>query len=332
MDTFVDSSWYFIRYVDAHRDDVPWERAHVDRWLPVDQYIGGVEHAILHLLYARFFTKVLYDAGLVGFTEPFANLFTQGMIYRDGAKMSKSKGNVVSPDEYVARYGADTLRLFTLFMGPPDQDKNWTDGGIAGAHRFLERLWRLAGEVAERTDGAGFPDDADPGASSEALEVLRKAHWAIAKVTDDIERRLMFNTAIAACMELLNTIDRARRTLVEDEAGRQVLRFATGVLLALVQPFAPHVAEELWERHGAERLWLRPWPRADERFLTVDTFECVVQVNGKVRDRVTLERSLSREEVLAAARALPNVRAHLEGRTVVKEVVVPEKLVNLVVR
>jgi leucyl-tRNA synthetase len=332
MDTFVDSSWYYIRYVDADDDESAWDRRAVDWWLPVGQYIGGVEHAILHLLYARFFTKVLYDAGLVGFTEPFANLFAQGMIYKDGAKMSKSKGNVVAPDELVARYGADALRLYVLFMGPPDQDKEWQDTGIAGTYRFLERMWRTVGEIAESIPGPATTSLLEPGERPEALALARKAHWAIAKVTSDIDERLHFNTAVAACMELLNVVERSRAPLAEDEAGRASLRAAAGVLVALVQPFSPHIAEELWERLGGRDLRSEPWPVAEPRFLVADTFECVVQVNGKVRDRVELERGLAGADVLAAVRALPNVRAHTEGRTVVKEIVVPDKLVNLVVR
>ena len=302
-------------------------------WLPVGQYIGGIEHAILHLLYSRFFTKVLYDAGLVGFTEPFANLFTQGMIYKDGAKMSKSKGNVVAPDEMVERYGADALRLYTLFIGPPDADKEWHDGGLSGAYRFLERLWRAVGEIAEELPGGivrSTPTPAEP--SPAALTLLRKTHWAIAKVTEDVDRRLRFNTAIAACMELQNTLDRTRPALAEEPDGGEVVRFAAGTLVALVQPFAPHIAEELWDRLGGSRLWREPWPTVDERYLTADTFECVVQVNGRVRDRVELPRGAGRDEVLEAARSLPNVRAHVDGRTVVKEIVVPDKLVNIVVR
>ncbi len=329
MDTFVDSSWYFIRYVDARKDDAAWDREMVDWWLPVDQYIGGVEHAILHLLYARFFVKVLYDAGLVGFQEPFANLFTQGMIYKGGAKMSKSKGNVVAPDEIVAAHGADALRLHTLFMGPPEADKEWTDSGVSGPARFVRTAYRVVSEIAERTSGEPLPayDDAGPAGA-----LARAQHRTIARVSDDIDRRLHFNTAIAACMELLNEISAAREELYGDPAGERVLRAAAGTLVSLLQPFAPHVAEELWERLGGERLWTQPWPVADERFQASDTFECVVQVNGKVRDRVQLARGLDRDAMLAAARALPNVRAHVDGKTVVKEIVVPDRLVNIVVK
>jgi leucyl-tRNA synthetase len=333
MDTFVDSSWYFIRYVDAQNATAAWDRETVDWWLPVGQYIGGVEHAILHLLYARFFVKVLYDAGHVGFQEPFANLFTQGMIYRDGAKMSKSKGNVVAPDELVRQYGADSLRLYVLFMGPPEADKEWSDANVPGAFRFLERLYRNVSEIADSTPAALGPAPASAaGASGEVLALARKTHATIAKVTDDIGRRLHFNTAIPACMELLNALVASRAALSGDAAGQQQLRATAGVLVSLVQPFAPHVTEELWERLGGERLWTVPWPEADERLLVADTYTCVVQVNGKVRDRLELPRGLEQAAVLAEARELPRVKTHLDGRTIVKEVVVPEKLVNFVVK
>jgi leucyl-tRNA synthetase len=329
MDTFVDSSWYYIRYVDASRSDAAWDREQVDWWLPVDQYIGGVEHAILHLLYSRFFTKVFYDAGLVGFREPFANLFTQGMIYKDGAKMSKSKGNVVAPDEIVARYGADSLRLYTLFLGPPDADKEWTDSGVAGPFRFCASAYRTVSEVAGRTAGDPLPTIQD--VPDGALDLARATHRAIAQVSDDIRRRLQFNTAIAALMKLLNAIERNRASLYGDPASERVLRAACGTLVSLLQPFAPHLAEELWERLGGSRLWQVAWPEAEERFLVADTFECVVQVNGKVRDRVQVARDLTQAEVIAAARALPRIAALIDGHTVVKEIVVPGRLVNLVI-
>jgi leucyl-tRNA synthetase len=330
MDTFVDSSWYYIRYVDAHLATQAWERPDVDAWLPVDQYIGGVEHAILHLLYSRFFTKVLFDDGLVGFREPFANLFTQGMIYKDGAKMSKSKGNVVAPDEIVARYGADSLRLYTLFLGPPDADKEWTDSGVAGPYRFCAAAFRTVTEIAGRT--AGERDAAFGEVPDFAIELARETHRAIAQVSDDVSRRLQFNTAIAALMKLLNAIERHRGDLYGDPEGERVLRGAAGTLVSLLQPFAPHLAEELWTRLGGSRLWDEAWPKADERFVVADTFECVVQVNGKVRDRVQLPRGASKAEVLEVVRGLPRIEALVDGKTVVKEIVVPDRLVNLVVK
>jgi leucyl-tRNA synthetase len=314
MDTFVDSSWYFLRYADAHNDDAPFAREIVDYWLPVNQYIGGVEHAILHLLYARFFTKVMNEAGLLGFREPFARLFTQGMVYYRGAKMSKSRGNVVDPDEYVDRFGADAVRLYLLFLGPVDQDAEWQDHGFEGMVRFLHRLWRVALEQADRPV-------AEP--PSELTPVARKAHETIAKVTDDIGRRFVLNTPIAAVMELLNEIARAP----EDPAAR----FAVETAVSLIQPYAPHIAEELWQRLGHERLWVEPWPEADPAFLERETFELVIQVNGKVRDRVEVAADASEEELVARATESPKVRAHLDGRKIRQTIVVPRKLVNLVV-
>ncbi len=324
MDTFMCSSWYFLRYVDPNDSTAAWQREDVDRWLPVDQYIGGVEHAILHLLYARFFTKVLYDGGFLGFKEPFARLFTQGMIYKDGAKMSKSKGNIVAPDELADRWGADSLRLYVLFMGPPEDDAEWSDGGIGGAFRFLQRTWNLVHEV--KAAGSGVELDAgDPAAlSPEGLLVARKAHWAIDKATRDSEQRFHFNTAIAAGMELLNEISRAR-----DSAEPRAVAFATTALVSLMQPFVPHVAEELWEVLGGKRLWTEPWPTADDRFLTSDTVTIVVQINGKVRARVEVAAGLSDDEVQALA--LDAVAAHLDGREPRRVIVVPGKLVNIVV-
>jgi leucyl-tRNA synthetase len=327
MDTFVDSSWYFMRYVDPGDETQALDRRLVDHWLPVDQYIGGVEHAILHLLYARFFTKVLYDAGIVGFKEPFARLFTQGMIYRHGAKMSKSKGNVIAPDELVEQYGADATRLYTLFMGPPEQDAEWNDEAVSGAYRFCERSWRVVQSIAEQGGTGIVTTVGDPaGLDAASLKLARKAHWAIDKVTRDISERLHFNTAIAANMELVRDLAAAH------DADVQVRRFAAGVLCSLAQPFVPHLAEELWERLGGSELWREPWPAADPRFLTSDLVTIVVQVNGKLRARFEVEPGLDRDALLERAKALDNVRSHLDGMAIAKEIVVPDKLVNLVVR
>jgi leucyl-tRNA synthetase len=308
MDTFVDSSWYYIRYCDPHNDRAPFDREIADYWLPVNQYIGGIEHAILHLLYARFFTKVMNDIGLLGFREPFARLFTQGMLYRHGSKMSKSKGNVISPDDYVDRYGADAVRLYLLFMGPVDQDAEWQDAGFEGVVRFLNKLWRTV-----------------QAASGEGREgpLARKAHETIAKVTDDVGRRFVLNTPIAAVMELVNELARA-----PDTPGA---RFAAETAVSLIQPYAPHVAEELWSILGHERLWEEPWPVADEAMLRRETFELVIQVNGKVRDRVEASVDESEDELVARAKASPRVRAHLDGKEIRDAIVVPRKLVNLVV-
>jgi leucyl-tRNA synthetase len=317
MDTFVDSSWYFLRYADASNDEAPFDRAIVDYWLPVRQYIGGIEHAVLHLLYARFFTKVLNDLGLLGFREPFARLFTQGMIYRHGAKMSKSKGNVVSPDEAIARYGADALRLYILYMGPAEADKEWQDAGIDGTARLLDRIWRAALEVAERGPVEAPADG----------ELIRAAHRTIDKVSDDILRRFQFHTPVAALFELVNEIYKAK----DDPARAGEVRFAVETAVTLIQPYAPHVAEELWQRLGHERLWQQPWPAADPALLARDTIEVVVQVNGKVRDRLAVAPGLPEDELVSLALASERVQAHLGGRELRKQVVVPDKLVNLVV-
>ncbi|MGZ4430747.1 MAG: leucine--tRNA ligase [Gaiellales bacterium] len=321
MDTFVDSSWYFLRYADARNHTAPFSRAAVDAWLPVDQYIGGVEHAILHLMYARFFTKALYDLGYLGFTEPFINLFTQGMIYYQGAKMAKSRGNVIAPDEMLAHYGADTTRLYTLFLGPPEQDAEWQDGGVAGAHRFLARLWRLVHLVVEEC-GRGVPSSASADGPGGAL--VRKAHWAIDKVSTDIGRRFSFNTAQSAVHELVSEIQGTQGAEPEQR------RFACATAVSLIHPYAPHIACELWQRLGGERLWDEPWPQADPVLLETDTITYAVQVNGKLRGEVTVPTEMDPAELIARARAVPNVAAHLDGRRVTKEIVVPGRLVNLV--
>jgi leucyl-tRNA synthetase len=350
MDTFVDSSWYFLRYCDASNEQAAWDPAALKEWMPVDQYIGGVEHAILHLMYARFFTKALADLGHLDFEEPFKALFTQGMVTKDGAKMSKSRGNVVSPAAIIERYGADTARCYILFIGPPDQDADWSDEGMEGVHRFLSRLWRLAAETADlggtsphaaRSEGAHapppgtahvqsrtaeIPDSNGEPAEAGDLELLRKANWAIEKVSGDL-RRFAFNTAIAAVMELLNECSRLR-----ESASVQTKRFALETAASLLFPFAPHVSADIYDRLTGERVWEQPWPQADQALLERDEYELVCQVNGKLRDRVTAATGAEAEELKELCRAAPNVRAHLDGMEIVKEIVVPGKLVNLVVR
>ncbi len=333
MDTFVDSSWYFLRYLDPHNTEVPFDREIADHWMPVDQYIGGVEHAILHLMYARFFTKALADEGLIGVQEPFANLFTQGMITRDGAKMSKSKGNVVDPAEYVSRYGADAARTYVCFMGPPDRGGDWVDEGVDGVQRFLSRLWRLAIELGAGDDPAA-PFDAEwqRGTDGHVRELLAKAHWAIDKATRDFERDFQFNTVIAAVMELVNDSYRLKADLLETPDGERALRFAAATAASLIFPFAPHLGAEAWELVEGGRVWEVPWPQADEALLATDTITLVVQVNGKLRDRVEVAADASEAEILELAHASPRLQAFLDGREPVKEIVVPGRLVNLVVR
>jgi leucyl-tRNA synthetase len=327
MDTFVDSSWYYLRYLDPHNSGLPWERSAVDYWMPVDQYIGGVEHAILHLLYSRFFCKALSDLGHLDVQEPFINLFAQGMITREGAKMSKSKGNTVNPAEYVARYGADTLRTYICFIGPPDRDADWVDEGVEGVQRFLSRLWRLQREVVERTERGGSTD----GAAGEARELLAKAHWAIDKVTRDLPA-FHLHTAIAAVMELVNEAYRLKDGLYGDETSAACVRFAATTAAELVFLFAPHLGAEAYEALTGERVWEQPWPEADRSLLEHDTFTLIVQVNGKLRDQIEAAVNAPEDELLRLARSSENVRRHLDGKEVVKEVVVPGKLVNLVVR
>jgi len=313
MDTFVDSSWYFLRYVDPHNDEAPFGGGVVDYWLPVSQYIGGIDHATGHLLYSRFFVKAMNDFGMLGFREPFARLFHQGWVQKGGTKMSKTKGNVMGPDELVAEYGADAVRLYILFLGPADQDMEWSEAGIEGIVRFLRRLWRVVGEVAERA----------PAVDGAVTPLTQQAHRTIARVTDDVTRRFQFHTPISAVMELVNALS-------EDPAAPGA-RFAVETAVSLIQPYAPHVAEELWGRLGHERLWEAPWPVADESQLERATFELVVQVNGRVRDRLDVDASLSEDELVARAKASPRVQAHLDGFELRKTIVVPQKLVNFVV-
>jgi leucyl-tRNA synthetase len=312
MDTFVDSSWYFLRYVDPHNDQAAFDRRLVDYWLPVTQYIGGIDHATGHLLYSRFFVKALNDMDMLGFREPFARLFHQGWVQMGGSKMSKTRGNVTGPDALVDEYGADAVRLCILFLGPADQDMEWTDRGLEGMVRFLRRLWRVVHEVADR---------APVGSGDSAL--ARTAHATIAKVTDDVDRRFQFHTPISAVMELVNE-------LIKDTSAPDA-RFAAETAVSLIQPYAPHVAEELWQVLGHERLWEQPWPQADPALLERNTFELVVQVNGKVRDRFEVDAALAEDELVERALQSEKVRAHLDGKQVRKTIVVPGRLVNLVV-
>jgi leucyl-tRNA synthetase len=313
MDTFIDSSWYFLRYVDPHNATTPFDRTAVDYWVPIDQYIGGIDHATGHLLYSRFFVKVMNEMDLVGFREPFASLFHQGWVLRGGTKMSKSKGNVEGPDELVRMHGADAVRLYILFLGPADQDMEWTPSGVEGIARFLRRLWRLVREVAE--------GDARDGAVDTPL--ARKAHETIEKVTDDISRRQSYNTAIAAIMELSNELSR--------DTSDPAARFAAETMVSLIQPWAPHIAEELWGVLGHERLWEAPWPEADPALLERETFQLVIQVNGRVRDRVEAAASLTEDELIELAKGSEKVHAHLDGKEIRQAIVVPRKLVNFVV-
>jgi leucyl-tRNA synthetase len=317
MDTFVDSAWYFLRYCDPDNDEAPFDREVLRRWMAVDQYIGGVEHAILHLMYARFFVKALADMGHLDVQEPFARLFTQGMILRDGDKMSKSKGNVVSPQEIVDGYGADTARCYILFIGPPEKDADWSDSGVGGVHRFLSRLWTAAQQAPE---GGSEPD-------GEPSPLLRKAHWAIDRVTHDMSYGFGFNTAIAAVMELVNEVYRQR-----ESAPASQVRFAIATAGSLIFPFAPHLGAEVYERMTGARVWEQPWPEADPALLTSEEFQLVVQMNGKLVDRISAPAEASREQLEEIARGSGKLAARLNGRQIVKAIVVPGKLVNFVVK
>jgi leucyl-tRNA synthetase len=311
MDTFVDSSWYFLRYCDPHNSETAFDRRIVDYWGPVDFYQGGVDHATMHMIYARFFQKALADLGLVGFREPFARFHGNGWVQLGGTKMSKSKGNVIGPDEFVAEYGADPVRLYTLFIGPAEQDMEFTDSGLEGMLRFVRRLWRIVNEVAEASPRGG-----------EAGPLTRKAHETIARVTDDLGRRESFNTAISAVMELVNELSR--------EVSAPDARFAAETAVSLIQPYAPHVTEELWTLLRHSELWKEPWPVADEAMLVRDVVEIVLQVNGKVRDRIQVAAGLPEAELVERALASEKVQGFLNGQEA-RAFVVPDKLVNLVV-
>ncbi len=328
MDTFVDSSWYYIRYASPHCEEAAFDHEAVRYWLPVDQYIGGIEHAIMHLLYSRFFTKVLKDLGLVDFSEPFTNLLCQGMVVMGGAKMSKSKGNIITPEQFIDTYGADTLRLFILFLGPPEADKEWSDSGIEGAHRFLNRAWRLVYRYLDVLTLKTQPVPRD----SEALKRLSHlTHRTIRKVTEDIER-FAFNTAIAAIMEFTNGLYRemeAAPDAFNTYEGHEALR----ALVLLLAPFAPFIAEELWEELGGEySVHAQPWPEYDPQLARAERITLVLQVNGKVRERMEVDADVSPEAMEEIALASRRVREHTAGKEIAKVVVVPGKLVNVVVR
>ncbi len=330
------SCWYFLRYINPRCPDAPFVREDVDRWLPVDQYIGGIEHAVLHLLYSRFIVKVLHDAGYVSFREPFGALFTQGMICKrsekDGQlhKMSKSKGNVVSPDELVRRYGADTLRLYTLFIGPPEKDAEWSDAAVEGVHRFLNRLWRRVAQTREVLDGARGLSVRLGELGAEEREVYRKLHESIAKITGDMEGDFRFNTAVAAIMELFNSVERMAVSPADPASRRAVYREAIENLVLLLSPFAPHIAEELWRGLGHEGSVLRArWPEARDDAIRREEIELAVQVNGRVRGRIRVAAAAAAAEVEQQALADPHLARWLEGRTIRKVVVVPGRLVNI---
>lgn len=329
MDTFICSSWYYLRYTDPHNDKLPFAKDKVNYWAPVDQYIGGIEHAILHLLYSRFFTKVLRDAGMVDFAEPFTNLLTQGMVLKDGGKMSKSKGNVVSPEEIIGQYGADTARLFILFAAPVDRDLDWSDDGVAGAYRFLRRVWRIMEIFEDKIKSSS--DDYDVTAlTAEEKELRRVLHTTIKKVTEDIRDRFMFNTAISSIMELVNAFYAFQDSKTINGG---LVREVSLNLLKMLAPFAPHITEELWSILVAQgSIHQQQWPKYEEAATVQAEVEIVLQINGKVRDRIMIATGISREEMETAAKANARVQELTEGKTIVKMICVPDKLVNVVVK
>jgi leucyl-tRNA synthetase len=331
MDTFVDSSWYFYRYTDARNDQAPFGSEVVAYWFPIDQYIGGVEHAILHLIYSRFWTKFMRDMGLVKNNEPAERLFTQGMIIKEGAKMSKSLGNVVSPDEMVHRFGADSARLYSLFAAPPDRDLDWQDKGIEGIHRFLGRVYRFVlhnaatGSAKEASQAATLPP--------EARKIQRKLHQTIKRVTDDFQGRWHFNTSIAAIMELVNDLYGLEETIQQMAIPSALLADVQRNLVLLLAPFAPYLAHELWEVLGVKGSLLRqPWPRYDPELAKEEEIEIPVQVNGKLRSVVVVPADASEETIREAALSDEKVKSAIAGKQIVKVIVVPRKLVSIVVR
>lgn len=331
MDTFLCSSWYYLRYTDAHNDKKPFDKELNNYWGPVDQYIGGIEHAILHLLYSRFFVKVLRDAGLVDYDEPFSNLLTQGMVIKDGAKMSKSLGNVVSPEEILSKYGADTARLFILFAAPPERELEWSDQGVEGSFRFLNRIWRIV--QAFEAVLAQKVTEYDHSNLNEADKDLRRVlHSSIKKVTNDIETRFNFNTAISTMMELVNALYAYKEAAKEPNAG--LIYEAISDLIKMMSPFVPHITEDLWR--GAidanSSVHEQSWPECDEEALKVDNVEIVLQVNGKVRGRLTVPAEVTKEELEKIAMADANVQAHIGDATVRKVICVPGRLVNIVAK
>ena len=326
MDTFVQSSWYFLRYCSPDFKDGILDRDAVDHWMSVDQYIGGIEHAVLHLLYARFFTKVMRDLGHVSADEPFVNLLTQGMVIKDGAKMSKSKGNVVDPDALISKYGADTARLFSLFAAPPEKDLDWNDQGVEGSFRFLSRIWKLVHDRLEMINGAGQLDLASLTAEERTLR--RAVHKTIRKVTEDLDESFHFNTAIASVMELLNIIQPAELSTPQFAA---VMKEALQSIVLLMSPLVPHITEELWERMGnSQPLSLTSWPAYDPDAVVDEELLVVVQVNGKLRSKLTVPAGTGDDELKALALADEKIAQFIAGLTIRKVISVPGKLVNIV--
>ena len=340
MDTFVDSSWYYLRYISSKDSTQAFDSEAVNKWLPVDQYIGGIEHAILHLLYSRFITKVFYDLKLTNFNEPFKNLFTQGMIIKDGAKMSKSKGNVVNPDLITDKYGADTQRLYTLFIAPPQRDAEWNDRGVIGSYRFLNRLWNTITSFEEQFKNILDTEIRPEMFSNETKGVYRHTNITIKKVTEDIEKSWSFNTAIASVMELLNIVVDFSAGLREKELNDEtvindfnVLRYSLEASVTILAPLVPHICEELWEILGHNpSIFSVPWPKYDENAIAADQVEMVIQINGKVRSKLIVPSEISEDDLKSLVLEDKKINENLDGKKILKTIIVPKKLVNLVVR
>jgi leucyl-tRNA synthetase len=332
MDTFVDSSWYFMRYADPKNEEIPFTKENLDNWFPVDQYIGGIEHAILHLLYARFFTKVVHDMDLTDHVEPFTNWLAQGMVLKDGAKMSKSKGNVVDPKDILDEYGADTARLFILFASPPEKDLEWSDKGVEGADRFLNRVWRFVTENLELIENAEAEVEAE-SLDKDAKTLYRTMHASIKKVSQDVGERLNFNTAISAIMELTNEVYSYLNDRSAEETNAALVKEVAENIVLLLAPFAPFITEELWEYLGYEKnVHAAQWPEFEEEALKKDEITIVIQVNGKVRDKINVAADASEEEVKAQVMEEEKIQSYLEDGNLVKTIFIPKKLVNLVIQ
>ncbi|MGM0602075.1 MAG: leucine--tRNA ligase [Bacillota bacterium] len=332
MDTFVDSSWYFLRYCDPKNDDLPFSKENADRWFPVDQYIGGIEHAILHLLYSRFFTKVVHDMDMTEAVEPFTNWLAQGMVLKDGAKMSKSKGNVVDPEEILEKYGADTARLFILFASPPEKDLEWSDKGVEGAERFLNRVWRFVTENIEIIK-SGSSDISREELDKGGKKLYRTLHASLKKVTEDVGERLNFNTAISAVMELTNEVYSYLNEREAADIDKALLKETAENILLMLAPFAPFITEELWEKLDKEKsIHLMSWPEYDKSALIRDEIPIVIQINGKVREKISVDPDISEDDLKSRVLKQEKVKSYLQDSELIKTIVIPKKLVNLVIK
>lgn len=328
MDTFVCSSWYYLRYTDALNDKAAFAKEKADHWMNVDQYIGGVEHAILHLLYARFFTKVLYDMGLVSVDEPFENLLTQGMVLMDGSKMSKSKGNIVSPEAIIGKFGADTARLFILFAAPPERDLEWNDSAVEGCYRFINRVWRFVYSYVQSSNGVLTDYSSFGDLNSADKDMRRLVHTTIKRVSDDAGTRFNFNTAISAIMELVNGLYQYK----EQAYNQAVMAEAVDTLVLLLAPFVPHVTEELWQELGhTGSVHKQQWPVVDEKAMVAEDVTVIVQINGKVRDKIVMPVNVDQAEAEKIALSQPKIAEMIAGKAIKKVIVVPNKLINIVV-